>query len=204
MPQFLEWLFSHFYIVLIIAGALFSVFGKANAGKKNGGGEPFGGGGAGPNRRTLQGGPGQSRRLPGSPGADQPGQSPFSGAPLRSGEPDGDGRERMTLDQASRQMNTEIDRRLREQRSQRRRSGSVEDAAREIERAAAGERQPQPPKAPKASKPARDSRKHSEPAAASAASAWPKATAEELRKGILWAEILGEPRARKRYSSGRR
>jgi len=198
MPQFLEWITSNLFIVVIIAGALISVFGKKNA-KPNGGGEPFGGRGASP---QGQGNP--ARRVQ-SPDGER--QSPFAGAPTVSRQSNESRRsdpqrsrmntERTNLDEASRQMNAEIEKRLREQRSMQRGDRSVANATRQIERAASGSRSDQASK---------NSKKNAalDAQAATASSLMSNPTANELRKGVLWAEVLGSPRARKPYSSGRR
>jgi len=200
MPQFLEWITSNFFIVVIIAGALISVFSKKNA-KPNGGGEPFGGRGASP---QGQGNP--ARRTQTTNGERQ---SPFSGAPTdqrnsrgdRSADPQERGKqmERTNLDQASRQLKGEVEKRLREQRSMQRREHSVENASRQIERAASGSRR-------NSSTPQNSASSNNVPSVrtATAASLMSNPTADELRKGVLWAEVLGSPRARKPYSSGRR
>lgn len=200
MPQFLEWITSNLFIVVIIAGALISVFGKKNA-KPNGGGEPFGGRGA---SRQGQGNP--ARRTQTTNGERQ---SPFSGAPtdqrnVRSNrnsdsQERGQQMERTNLDQASRQLKGEVEKRLREQRSMQRREHNVENASRQIERAASGSRR-------NSSTPNNSTSIHTAPAVhtATASSLMSNPTADELRKGVLWAEVLGSPRARKPYSSGRR
>lgn len=200
MPQFLEWITSNLVIVIIVAGALISVFGKKNA-KPNGGGEPFGGRGASP---QGQGNP--ARRTQPTDGERQ---SPFSGAPTdqRNGRSNrnsdsqerGKQMERTNLDQASRQLKGEVEKRLREQRSMQRREHNVENAARQIERAASGSRRDSlTPKNSPSSNAAPSVR------TATASSLMSNPTADDLRKGVLWAEVLGSPRARKPYSSGRR
>ncbi|MEJ8304215.1 hypothetical protein [Saccharibacillus sacchari] len=200
MPQFLEWITSNFFIVIIIVGALISVFGKKNA-KPNGGGEPFGGRGASPQR---QGNP--ARRVQPAEGERQ---SPFNGAPTSSRQSNENRRsdsqrsgmntERTNLDEASRQMNAEIEKRLREQRSMQRGERSVANATRQIERAVSGSRKD-------SSKPKNSTSSDTALSVqtASASSLMSNPTADELRKGVLWAEVLGSPRARKPYSSGRR
>lgn len=191
MPQFFEWIMSNFFVVIIIVGALLSVFGKKNT-KPNGSGEPFGGRAASrqnpaPRQAQLPGG-GQERR------------SPFAGAPAQveaaerrasSGKRQDASAGRKSLEQASQGMNAQIERRLSEQRSMQRRTRSVENATKEIERAVAGpefKREKAVPSGAAASR--------SRPLSAS--------SAEELRKGVLWAEVLGAPRARKPHSSERR
>ncbi len=203
MPQFLEWITSNLFIVVIIAGALISVFSKKNA-KPNGGGEPFGGRGASPQR---QGNP--TRRV--QP-IEHERQSPFAGAPTNSHSGNTDHRsnsqqsgrntERTNLDEASRQMNAEIEKRLREQRSMQRRTHRAENAARQIDRAASGSRSNQSSKTN--SNHAAERNAPPSASTASASSLMSNPTADELRKGVLWAEVLGSPRARKPYSSGRR
>lgn len=200
MPQFLEWITNNLFIVVIIAGALFSVFGKKNA-KPNGGGEPFGGRGASPQRQA------NPARL--DPSSDGERQSPFSGAPTssRNGRADrnpdsqerGTHTERTNLDQASRRLKGEVEKRLREQRSMQRRTHGIENASRQIERAASGSRR-------NSSTPQNSASSNNVPSVrtATAASLMSNPTADELRKGVLWAEVLGSPRARKPYSSGRR
>ena len=200
MPQFLEWITSNLFIVVIIAGALISVFGKKNA-KPNGGGEPFGGRGASPQR---QGNP--TRRVQPTDGERQ---SPFNGAPTNSPQNNesrrsdsrrsGMNTERTNLEEASRQMHAEIEKRLREQRSMQRGERSVANATRQIERVASGPRRD-------SSKPKNSTSSHTDLSVqtATASSLMSNPTADELRKGVLWAEVLGSPRARKPYSSGRR
>ncbi|OWA36672.1 hypothetical protein B9G55_00900 [Saccharibacillus sp. O16] len=197
MAQLFEWVTSNFFVVMIIVGALVSVFGRKGNTKPNGGGEPFGGRGASasgnPARRPL-------------PNRDGQRQSPFSGAPAQqanAGEQRGALAERKNPGQVSRQMNAEIDKRLREQRSQQRRAHSVENAAKAIERAAgggiAGAVSNQA-----VSSPAKPTVRSTAAPGRPAASLIQASSADELRKGLLWAEILGAPRARKPYSSGRR
>jgi len=198
MPQFLEWITSNLFIVVIIAGALFSVLSKKNT-KPNGGGEPFGGRGASPQRE------GSARRAQPSNGERQ---SPFSGAPSPAGErsperqPDMQTRgrkqvERTNLEEASRQMHAEVEKRLRDQRSMQQRAGTENNSHKNQNRTSGLK--------PKASARANRASKPQTPEAAVSASALiSNPTENDLRKGILWAEVLGEPRSRKSYSSGRR
>ncbi len=193
MPQFFEWIMSNFFIVIIIVGALLSVFGKKNA-KPNGSGEPFGGRAA--SRQNPS--PRQARLS----GGEQERRSPFAGAPAQAeaaerrtgaGKRQDPAAGRSNREPAARGMNAEIKNRLNEQR----RTRSVENAAKEIERAVGGPE----------FKGASASRQKTAASSASASSRSGPLTAsstEELRKGVLWAEVLGAPRARKPHSSGRR
>lgn len=192
MPQFFEWIMSNFFIVIIIVGALLSVFGKKNA-KPNGSGEPFGG------RAASRQNP--SPRQAQLSGGEQERRSPFAGAPARaetterkagSGKRQDPSAGRSSRESASRGMNAEIKNRLNEQR----RTRSVENAAKEIERAVGRSE----------FKGSETSRQKTAAPSASASRSGPLSASsnEELRKGVLWAEILGAPRSRKPHSSGRR
>lgn len=194
MPQFLEWIGSNFFIVVIIAGALISVFGKKNA-KPNAGGEPFGGRGAAP---QGQGNPARQPQLP-----EEERRSPFAGAPANPGQTRTSATQarretqaqRTDLDQASRQVNAEIEKRLRNQRSMQERSQRVAKDPRQSERVVLAS--------------PTNKALNSKPSAAasfdgSAAANFSNPTADELRKGILWAEVLGAPRSRKPYFSRRK
>ncbi|NGZ73838.1 hypothetical protein [Saccharibacillus alkalitolerans] len=205
MPQFLEWIMSNFFVVIIIVGALLSVFGKKNGKPADGGGEPFGGRGA---SRPSAPRPSASARPAQLPGGEGERRSPFAGAPEQQGRtsagsprrPASEGRrsrpsERTDLEQASRQMSAEIERRLKDQRSQQRRTRGTENSALQNGRSSAAFNKGGTATEKRAAKP---------PVSASSSRPLPKIAAEELRKGIMWAEILSEPRARKPYSSGRR
>ncbi|MCQ4086147.1 hypothetical protein [Saccharibacillus sp. JS10] len=193
MPQFLEWIASNFFIVVVIIGVLFSVFSKKNK-PANGGGEPFGGRNATPRN---PGNPQQRRVQP--PSNER--QSPFSGAPTNTGnqrrpapqDRGNMGAERTNLEQASRQMNDEVEKRLREQPSMQQRRSEQEGPRRQNQRTSS--------LTSRASSQLKVQESTSNTAPASSLLSNP--TANDLRKGILWAEVLGEPRAKKKHSSGR-
>ncbi|WP_172194108.1 hypothetical protein [Saccharibacillus qingshengii] len=202
MPQFLEWIASNLFIVVIIVGALFSVFGKKK-GRPNGGPEPFGGRGA-----SAQGRP----AAPSLPAEEQGRRSPFGREPLpadsradvrraesekRLDERTG----RTDLEQAARQMHEEIEKRMRESRLTQRRIPSVPNAVREMDRTSSRGTGNRPQTAASYRQ---VSHKETSAAVLPTAQLFDKPTANDLRKGILWAEILGAPRSRKPYSSRRR
>lgn len=206
MPQFLDWIVSNFFIVIIIIGALMSVFGKKKK-NPNGGAEPFGGRGASD--------PGRQATRPMQYEEEQAGprQSPFGRAPAPnqqradvrgtdSASRENKRPERTNLEEASLQMHQEIEKRLQAARSQQKRSEGVPKAVREIDRKSTrggGSR-------PQTAASYRQVGGRAAPAETPVAAAdlFVKPTAEDLRKGVMWAEILGTPRARKPYHSGRR
>lgn len=205
MPQLLDWVASNFFIVIIIIGALFSVFGKKK-GSQNGGGEPFGGRGA-PASRPGAPAPGRQASLPEGEGERR---SPFGGPskqqpvrveerPVRSSnrpERRKPSTNRTTLAEAAEQMNAEIERRLQKHRSQQGQSPSVEPGKRLSGNSSSNT------SSKKKAQPVLPSAYSDSLAPASALFSAP--TSEDLQRGILWAEVLGSPRSRKSYSSGRR
>lgn len=206
MPQFLDWIVSNFFIVIIIIGALMSVFGKKKK-NPNGGAEPFGGRGASdPGRqatRPMQYEEEQAEQrqspfgrapAPNPRKADARGNDAASRTDARSG--------RTNLEQASLGMNEEIEKRLQAGRSTQSRAQAMPNAVREIDRKSTrggGNR-------PKTAASYHQVGGRTAPAETPVAAAdlFVKPTAEDLRKGVMWAEILGTPRARKPYHSGRR
>ncbi|WP_172249732.1 hypothetical protein [Saccharibacillus deserti] len=202
MPQFLEWIASNLFIVVIIVGALFSVFSKKK-GRPDRGAEPFGGRGASAQSRSA---------APSLPAEETGRRSPFGREPLptdsradvrraesekRLDERTG----RTDLEQAARQMHEEIEKRLRESRATQRRNPSVPNAVRETDRTTSRGTGNRPQTAASYRQ---VSHKETSAPALPTAQLFAKPTANDLRKGVLWAEILGAPRSRKPYSSGRR
>ncbi|GGN96767.1 hypothetical protein [Saccharibacillus kuerlensis] len=211
MPPFLEWIMNNLFIVVIIAGALLSVFSKKGAKPPGGGGEPFGGRGASNGnpaqrrvseprpepvqRRAVEQRPEPARRSPFSevPTSAETGRAPSR--PLADARASRQKRNSpSTLAEASQRMNEEIERRLNNHKSHQHQSDQ-------------GGLERMEPKKAKGSGNANSKAAQAydiRPAQTFTGSDLSNPTSEELRKAVLWTEVLGAPRSRKPFPSGRR